>query len=416
VQVDFFSQMVITVLGRMPSNDVDKPYSPLTYKIKVDDPTIEEYLNSKILKKNIKENSPTFFEFLEFILRKKKIFTETRMVTNYFEKKDDLLHKYIKKLKELKNNYCNNIGLEVIEETVKKIIESLLHYDKKQNSIQKCIKKLKNNHCNDIELDVIEETVKEIIKSPLYSLKQKTNKGEVYTAVRTEFVDENFKLFSIVHNQIPKHNLEQAKKDNPELESFISPELLLVARGILEAEKEKGNENKSWNEKILLAVVMANVADNSSALRMIRNHLISMSLPVRAWLIKHEDHLYNEYGQETYEPIFNGDYLCRVAECMWKLSTQIFGSSYFTYENLAALVREPDVKKVKVAAQRIAIITSNSNDTVTDSPESAIWVGDLNWKWNIEPKEAGDDSDCIKCRFIELDSVIEKINNLGEPL
>jgi len=82
---------------------------------------------------------------------------------------------------------------------------------------------------------------------------------------------------------------------------------------------------------------------------------------------------------ETFEPIFHKQYLLNVCASMWKLSTQIFGSSVLSYEDLAADVREPNVSRIKMAVRRLQIVTRGKlkhNEVDVD----AIWAGADSWQ------------------------------------
>lgn len=206
----------------------------------------------------------------------------------------------------------------------------------------------------------------------------------------------------LTKNRIFLHN--RVYKDNVQ---FSTAEWLIARQRVFAS---KLDEMKGWPEKTLLAMVMGNVRENSEALKIIQDDLMAMGIPVKGWLIDHEEHLYNEYGEETFEPIFNKDFLKRVVDSMWKLSTQVFGTSYFSYESLTADVREVDAKKVKAAVRRIGIITRCSEYFSNDGKHPcAIWWGDNNWKWVIEKKDG-------KCVFTVKSEIQERIDRLGAPV
>ncbi len=114
-------------------------------------------------------------------------------------------------------------------------------------------------------------------------------------------------------------------------------------------------------------------------LQAIRNDLARLGLCVNGWRLEYDEHLYDEKGQETYEACFYPGYLDELVSQMWDLSTQILGAASFTYENLAAAMREKNVEKIRVAVNRLAIITRRSG---TDSRANlGIWAGKDHWKW-----------------------------------
>ena len=173
----------------------------------------------------------------------------------------------------------------------------------------------------------------------------------------------------------------------------------MVARQLLFLNKEKLDEK--WPAKKLLAMVMGNIRENREALQLVKDDLAANGIPIRDWVIDFREHLYNELGGETFEPIFTQDYLCRVVKSMWKLSTTIFGSSYFTYENLADDLRDPQVERVKAAVHRIGIV---------DTEKEVIWTGDRNWKWLISNQSVGK-----VCNYIGQDTMCAYIKELQRP-
>lgn len=197
---------------------------------------------------------------------------------------------------------------------------------------------------------------------------------------------------------------------NPSEDYNSLPDLadILIINGVLHTEinntSGKNEKNRIWPQKILQDLIFGNVSANNDALTLIKSDLESLEIPISAWLIDHREHLYNWHGKETFEPVFNESYLCDVALRMWELSTQIFGVSYFTYENLASIMREPDIQKVKLAVRRISIITSSN---IEGSGENVIMSGDTNWKWMV-------DNNKKYCSCLNIQKVIKIINEAGE--
>lgn len=161
----------------------------------------------------------------------------------------------------------------------------------------------------------------------------------------------------------------------------------------------------------LLAVVMGDALANARELAASKAELASVGLPVAAWLIDFEEHLYNTWGEETYEPIFTKQFLRRIAKGMWELSTRVFGFSLFTYVDLAAYVGESDVTKVYRAIRRISIVTQQSK-TIDDKSAPAVWIGASDWKWNVSHPQVGNDE---RCSFVHVDVVHDAIEALGDP-
>ena len=128
-----------------------------------------------------------------------------------------------------------------------------------------------------------------------------------------------------------------------------------VVMGLLHTElhlENKANDTEIWPHSSLLAILMHDTSENYESLETIRNDLAVLGVPLQGWLLEHREHLYNHYGLETYEPIFDHHFLKRIVEAMWKMSVGIFGCSRFTYEELASQAREPNVTRVRCAVQK----------------------------------------------------------------
>ena len=197
------------------------------------------------------------------------------------------------------------------------------------------------------------------------------------------------------------------RKDNTK---YTAPDLIdiLVINDVLRAEmpdEKKPAPDRIWPQNILQDVILGNVSANNDALSLIKSDLESLGIPISAWLMEHKEHLYNCRGEETFEPVFNKSYLNEVALRMWELSTQVFGVSNFTYENLGAMLREPDTQKVKMAVRRISIITSSAAER---KGESGILAGDTSWKWIVD----NNDKSCI---CLDIHEIRDIIRDIGEP-
>jgi hypothetical protein len=140
-------------------------------------------------------------------------------------------------------------------------------------------------------------------------------------------------------------------------------------------------------------------------MRYIRNDLAAIEIFVRAWLIEYKEHLFNELGEETYEPIFNISYLKLIVKHMFDLSSQIFGSSFFTYDCLAASLRESDLNRIKLAVRRIAIILRGYNK----NNDLGIWVGEQSWKWLVR-------EDRKVVNYFEVAEIHKILSMLGDPV
>ncbi len=162
----------------------------------------------------------------------------------------------------------------------------------------------------------------------------------------------------------------------------------------------KTDPNKEWPNEILLTIILKDIKRNQRTLFALNNELTSMEFPLKAWLVEYEDNLYNISGGLTYEPLFTIEYLKEIVDGMWQLSSRIFGSSIFTYLDLAAQVRDPNVYKIKLAVKRISIVTNTiapvintkiqkENQGVGEEKqkkyfkEKTIWYSSTHWQWLV---------------------------------
>jgi hypothetical protein len=190
--------------------------------------------------------------------------------------------------------------------------------------------------------------------------------------------------------------------------------------------KKQNAKNQSaspWAHEMLLAVLMGNTRENTEALLSIRSTLTAMGIPIRRWLLEYDEHLFNELGEETCEPIFFIDYLIEVAQNMWKLSTEVFGHNEFSYETLAGQMRETNADKIARAVRRLDILVreDDPNERMqtwvshdNQPRQSGLWVGQKSWKWEVK-QYPSTKSAFAKCKFATIDSVKERIRMLSEP-
>ena len=196
--------------------------------------------------------------------------------------------------------------------------------------------------------------------------------------------------------------------------------------------EEAKSENKKHfirtlaSEVFLLQIILSDVKKNRKTLDEISSPLHGIGLKLYAWLIEYREHLFDIYGNETYEPIYNKEFLIQVVRSMWHLSATIFGQSHFTYENLAAALHEPDVEKVKSAVRRIKIVTQNmrlsyqegNKNMSTDDFNDALWYGEQLWKWNTKEVSSENYSADLRpmaalfCKMVHIEDAIK--NELKE--
>jgi hypothetical protein len=209
-------------------------------------------------------------------------------------------------------------------------------------------------------------------------------------------------------------NREQLQKLFGKLEGQQPPSLVerLISWKVLYARPQKGTTGADkWLKKSLIAVVMGNLRENRASLYSIREHLAAVGLPLATWLVERDERLYTPNYCETFEPVLNLDYLGEVAWTMWELSARIFGVSEFTYGELAAQLGDQNVARVRLAARRIAIVTTGCKPETSDgfAWSGPIWVGDETWKWRVSRRSmAGAD-------FVSFKQVKDRLGELCEP-
>jgi hypothetical protein len=190
--------------------------------------------------------------------------------------------------------------------------------------------------------------------------------------------------------------------------------LRLVALGVLRASRKtpKRDENPpkkdtpaEWPRELLLAIIISDTWANMQALDAVKTPLSEVGMPVKAWVLEYNERLYNAKGEETFEPIFQKEYLKRIAKAMWELSTRVFAHSTFSYETLAAEMRGPDVERVRLAVKRLSII-SGARDR-TRELSRPFWVGQDRWKWDVKPGTGGA-APCVYAAISDLETDIDR--------
>lgn len=175
--------------------------------------------------------------------------------------------------------------------------------------------------------------------------------------------------------------------------------ITLLINDILKMKIDKGGK---WPAIIKLSAILSSARIGANDLKKRCQLLQRIGLPVNSWLILFKDRLYNFYGNETFEPIFTKHYLIDVAECMWKLSSQVFGQSFFSYQTLASAMIEPDIDKTKMAVERLSILTKDN-----DNNKHLIWSDNTGWQ-RINNKETYKVNNSIINTFKDLSSFIVK--------
>ncbi len=159
---------------------------------------------------------------------------------------------------------------------------------------------------------------------------------------------------------------------------------------------------------LLFKEIDSRIGKGGKTLYDIRRDLAKFGIYISAWLLDINETLYNRDARESFEPIFHHHYLCEVAEGMWRLSTQVFGMSRFTYEELAGMIGDIDVFRVKVAVKRIAVIARNWNNRHKEFTLNPIWDGIDTWSWSVDSQES-------KCDFMHVEKLTGIIESTGLP-
>lgn len=190
-----------------------------------------------------------------------------------------------------------------------------------------------------------------------------------------------------------------------------------VGRGLAEVQEVQEDEKEcALPPETLLAVILGDVRRNGELLREIRSELAAIGMPLAAWRIDYREHLYDEWGRETYEPVFTYERLKEIARGMWELSLQVFGTYHFTYNDLASQIGEPDVRCVKMGARRLAILTRDLHPSGgEESPDvqslPPLWAGDMEWRWNVHGRDPA--KPASRCAYVTLGQVSQTIPTGG---
>jgi len=164
-----------------------------------------------------------------------------------------------------------------------------------------------------------------------------------------DFLDETDGLW---HKALPLEPTHPIRKELEERSDHIA---------------EAARKHEGWPRELLLAVILGNCRENADVLRAIRQTLWSVGVPVRAWVVEWKEHLFNELGQETLEPMLSPKELDRILESMVSLATRSPRSAVIPYDTLAAEARESKIAKTRRAVRRIGIVWRN--DRAVDPPK-----------------------------------------------
>jgi len=190
----------------------------------------------------------------------------------------------------------------------------------------------------------------------------------------------------------------------------------LLASGLVQVEpisdeareRVAANVSIAFSRKDWAAVVISDLRGMSEKTTRAFSTLRASGVPLLGWVIEEGEHLFNSAGVETYEPIFFEGYLVDLVQHMWDLSTTIFGTAEFLYEDLAAHMGETDVMKVKSAVRRVRIVLGDK--PTQNHPTPPIWSGDRFWRWKAE--RSGEHQ---SCNYASLDYVRKMVKKLDDP-
>jgi len=194
----------------------------------------------------------------------------------------------------------------------------------------------------------------------------------------------------------------------------------LLASGLVQVEpiSDKARERVAANVSIAFsrkdwaAVVISDLRGMSEKTTRAFNTLRASGVPLLGWVVEEGERLFNSAGVETYEPIFFAGYLVELVQHMWDLSTTIFGTAEFSYEDLAAHMGETDVRKVKSAVRRVRIVLGDKPkpSEAENHPMPPIWSGDRFWRWKVERSGKSKSCDYASRKFVR-----EAVEKLGDP-
>lgn len=219
-----------------------------------------------------------------------------------------------------------------------------------------------------------------------------------YFDKRGEFID-NKQLWPIL------------KKGPADIEKVLT---ILLTLGLVqleqlkppEAEDNKNPEGGPYPARGDLAIVIGDTYANRHVLGIIKNTLAAEGVVLSSWVIERDQRIYNALGELTYEPILTLEFLKRTIKGMWALSTAVFGTSSFSYRDLAAYIGEPDERRVEYAVHRIA----STNTT----PEKKDWVVARggSWEWCVDRLS----EDKAPCALTGVEELWKKVRQaLHEP-
>lgn len=152
--------------------------------------------------------------------------------------------------------------------------------------------------------------------------------------------------------------------------------------------------------------------DKREHLERIKYPLAHLGIYIQGWQMEHDEKIITpvkgeQLYKESYEACFYQAYLDNVVDCMWSLSTQIFGAGSFSYEQLAVKVCEKDTQKIRYAVFRISTLSRAvvEEDAILKKMQDkiGIWTGSEEWQWLMYKDKEG------LCRYVTPGQLKKKI-------
>jgi hypothetical protein len=165
--------------------------------------------------------------------------------------------------------------------------------------------------------------------------------------------------------------------------------------------------------RLIFLALAGNVHSSAALLKTELAHpLATYGIPVRAWLIEYDEHLFTCFGRETFEPSLSSDLLKDVAGAMCQLSGGMFGRQPCSYRTLAAKLRVGDVNLVRTAVRRIAIVVRHkkSADIVSRQACYTVQFTQQDWRWCLP-----DDKTSDQHKEHSQEWVLAQLEELAEP-
>jgi hypothetical protein len=185
----------------------------------------------------------------------------------------------------------------------------------------------------------------------------------------------------------------------------------LLSLGMIRLEASSGNSrpHKSFPfpRYADVAIAIGDMLSNCIKLDQIKGVLASEGVVIKSWVLEHDRNLYNAWNEPTYEPILTMDFMNRVLGGMWSLSASVFGTSRFSFVDLASYIGEPIVQRVAYAVRRISIVAGSHPQ------RPAIEAGVSTWEWYVLNRGISE-TDAV-CNFIGPKALSERIGRLAAP-